>query len=221
MEKRWLSRPTKTIYFYDTKVKTLTPLAPKAGGKFTLPSISPDGQSVACRPYRADATLTILSRDGTARDLGASTQGITTSRWTPDGNTIYFATGPNLYRINASSDTVAQAKAELFLRGHYVEKFSINVREQIIAPIPVDNSAVKPFIIDAQGQKTALNFEPTDFYAPTWNPDGTAIIFARRARYGGQNDAIGIYIWENIASQQEPRKISDAPSNAESGFVWQ
>src|SRR4028118_1769382 len=46
----------RTIYFYETASRTLTPVTPKDGGQYLYPSVSPDGQSVSCRPARASAT---------------------------------------------------------------------------------------------------------------------------------------------------------------------
>jgi hypothetical protein len=205
----------ETIYFYNTLPKALTLVQPKDGGKYLYPSISPDGQSVSCRPYRVDATLCILSRDGTVRTLGASTKDAGTSRFTPDGQTIYFSTGPNLMRIG-----VGGGEAELVVRGNYIENFAINAQGLLVAPIPVDNTAVKPFLVDATGQKTPLTFEPNDFNRPVWSPGGTSVAFSLFPRYGSEKPAQGLYIWKNIKTQPQLRKVSDAQSNGGSGFVW-
>lgn len=206
----------ETIYFYNTADKTLTPLVPKSEAQFLNPAISPDGQSVSCRAYRAaGATLCIVSRDGTERDLGPSTKEATTSRFTPDGQAIYFANGPNFLRIPTGG-----GEATLVVRGYYIEKFSINAQGLIMTPVPVDNSAVKPALVDEAGTITRLAFEANDFNNPTWSPGGTSVAFSRRPRYGGQANAQGLYIWKNIKTQTIIRKVSDAQSNAESGFVW-
>ena len=204
----------QSVYFYNTFSKTLTLVQPKDGGKYLYPSISPDGQSVSCRPYRADATLCILGRDGTVRDFGASTKGATKSRFTLDGQTLYFATGRDLLRI-----PVQGGKAEVAVRGNYIENFSLNAQGLLVAPVPGESS-VRPVLIDATGQKTLLSFEPKDFNNPTWSPGGTSVAFSLRPRYGGESNAQGIYIWKNIQTQAATRKVSDAQSNGESGFVW-
>ncbi len=204
----------QSVYFYNTQSKTLTLVQPQDGGKYLYPSISPDGQSVSCRPYRAEATLCILGRDGAVRDLGASTKGATKSRFTPDGQTIYFSTGPNLMRI-----AVKGGEAELVVRGNYIENFAINAQGLLVAPVPGESS-VRPVLIDAAGQKTPLTFEPKDFNNPTWSPGGTSVAFSLRPRYGGESNAQGLYIWKNIVTQTQTRKVSDAQSNGESGFVW-
>jgi WD40-like Beta Propeller Repeat len=205
----------RNIYFYETASKTLTPVTPKDGGQYLYPSISPDGQSVSCRPYRANATLCILNRDGTVRDLGSTTEGATTSRFTLDGGNIYFANGPHLLRI-----AVEGGEAQPIVRGHYIQNFSINKEGLIIASVPTGSSTLKPALVDETGQVTTLTFEPNDFNLPTWSPGGTSVAFTLRARNDVEANAQGLYIWKNIKSQKETRKVSDAQSNAESGFVW-
>lgn len=204
----------QTIYFYDTASRILAPVTPKNGSKYLYPSISPDGQSVSCRTYSTSATLCILSRDGTVRDLGPATKEATKSRFSADGQTLYFANGPHFFRIAA-----AGGEAERVVRGNYIENFSINTQNLIIAPVPT-SSGVKPALIEASGKMEELEFEPNDFNNPTWSPGGTSVAFSRRARYGGKTNAQGLYIWKNIKIQKEIRKVSDAQSNSESGFVW-
>jgi hypothetical protein len=205
----------KAVYFYDTASKAVTPVTPKDSVKYLYPSISPDGLIVSCRPYRANATLCILSRSGEVRDLGASTTGATTSRFTTDGQTIYFANGPDFLRIPA-----AGGEAERVVRGHYIENFSVNAQGLIIASVPFDSSKVKPALVNEAGEVTTLAFESNEFNNPTWSPDGMSVVFSLRQRDGGESNAQGLYIWKDIKTQKEIRKVSDAPSNDQSGFVW-
>jgi hypothetical protein len=201
------------IYLFDVKAAQLKEIVPQDGRKYLYPSLSPDGRSVSCRPYAVDATLCILSEDGTVRDLGASTKNATRSRFSRDGKWLYFADGPHFYRIA----TEAGGEATRLVRGHYVEWFDVNAEGIVVAPIPGEKN-VRLALIAPDNTLHYVEMEG-EFHQPVWSPDGKSIAYSSQKR-DQHSEAQGIFVIKPGEAAPVAKVLNAEQTNGSSRLVW-
>lgn len=145
-------------------------------GTFNL-SISPDGRTIVYSAPAANGLGPLFVRPieptGTAKPL-AGTEGASYPFWSPDGRTIAFGKGREIYRIPAAGGTaekVAERGADTFRRGTWGSAGTILFATDVIRRTSVAGSA------PADVTKLDTGLAETSHSGPWFLPDGKHFLY--------------------------------------------
>jgi hypothetical protein len=208
----WLGSDNMAIYVMKSDGSELRIIKPQSKQTFYAPSLSPDGTRISCRPYAEKATLNVMNLDGKLLDLGASTLGAGESHFSHNGQSIFFISKAQLFRVAA-----AGGQGQYVKRGFYAAPFDVNQEDTGIAVTRTSSDFTIIAKVTPTGEVTDLqDLPPATYSGVAWSPSGKEIVFTRYRSTVEANDG-GLFIM--ALDDMKPRRISENWADIRS-IVW-
>ncbi len=159
------------------------------------PAWHPSGRSLALTLSESDGNLDIYTLDlgsGRVQRVTRHSAIDTEPEWTPDGESILFtsdrAGGPQIYRVPASGGDIERITFE----GNYNARARISPDGKRVAVVHNDRGNYRIAVVDFDRRSTQVLSEGRLDEAPSFAPNGAALIYASRRDGSGLLETVSV-----------------------------
>jgi Tol biopolymer transport system component len=178
------------LWVYDLLGTTLTRAS---YGRYQGSIWTRDGRITTPRGGPGDQRIVIRAADGTGDDSAPLTDGGTEERpadWTPDGQTLLYTRGGQLWSV-----TPGRTKPAQILPGPFNKQFPrLSPDGRLITYTANDSGANQVYVSSLSGDGARVPVSVRGGAGSVWSPDGRRVYF--RGPIGESNDDIGLFASE-------------------------